>query len=198
MVHQLGCGRWWVQQREKPLLLAPNLSAVQPFKCASPTAAPQTKPRCDSSSTAHAPRNGALLDAFDVVLASADPAALTVNYDAALGLGASVSAVVAGGSYYVKVDGVGFGLAASTGYPITAASVVPPSARPLRPAPPRQPHYASASNNHHRPATTTSSTTVARQLQPLHRLLPLHQLRRLSQPRRSPRPQRPRRPCRQP
>lgn len=57
-----------------------------------------------------------LLDASGLVLASADPAASTVNYDVALGLGASVSAVVPGGSYYVQVDGVGFGLAASTGY----------------------------------------------------------------------------------
>ncbi len=57
-----------------------------------------------------------LLDASGVVLASADPAASTINYATALGLGASVAAVVPGGSYYVQVDGVGYGLAASTGY----------------------------------------------------------------------------------
>ncbi len=57
-----------------------------------------------------------LLDSSGAVLASADPAASTINYDVALGLAATVSAAVPGGSYYVQVDGVGFGLAASTGY----------------------------------------------------------------------------------
>ncbi len=105
-----------------------------------------------------------LLDASGVVLASADPAASTVNYGVALGLGASVSAVVPGGSYYVQVDGVGFGLAASTGYsdygsvgrftlsgtapgPIattTTSSTVPP-----------------VTTTTAAPTTTTPSTTVA-------------------------------------
>ncbi len=105
-----------------------------------------------------------LLDSSGVVLASADPAASTVNYDVALGLGATVSAVVPGGSYYVQIDGVGYGLAASTGYsdygsvgrftltgttpgPVattTTTSTVPP-----------------ATTTTTSPTTTTSSTTVA-------------------------------------
>ncbi len=57
-----------------------------------------------------------LLNAAGAVVTTVDPASATVTYDSASGLGATLSTVVTAGTYYVLVDGVGFGSASSTGY----------------------------------------------------------------------------------
>lgn len=56
-----------------------------------------------------------ILDASGGTLASADPPATMVDYDVAGGLGATASTTLPAGTYYVEVDGVGYGTA-STGY----------------------------------------------------------------------------------
>ncbi len=56
-----------------------------------------------------------LLDSTGAVQATADPVSALVNRDSASGLGATVSATVAAGTYFVRVDGVGNGTGA-TGY----------------------------------------------------------------------------------
>jgi Metallo-peptidase family M12B Reprolysin-like len=105
-----------------------------------------------------------LFDASGVVLASADPAASTINYATALGLGSSVTAVVPGGSYYVQVDGVGYGLAASTGYSdygsvgrFTLSGTTPAPVTTTTTVTTLPPVTTTTAT----PTTTTSSTTVA-------------------------------------
>lgn len=57
-----------------------------------------------------------ILSANGSVVAAADPSASEVNGDTAAGLGASTTADLPAGTYYVRVDGVGFGDPRSTGY----------------------------------------------------------------------------------
>jgi len=58
-----------------------------------------------------------LYDSVGTLVTSADPAAATVNYDVASGLGASISVTLGSpGTYYIKVDGVGYADPLSTGY----------------------------------------------------------------------------------
>jgi hypothetical protein len=57
-----------------------------------------------------------LYDATGALLASADPAVAMTSASVATGLDAAVSVTLAAGTYYVKVDGVGYGTAAATGY----------------------------------------------------------------------------------
>ena len=57
-----------------------------------------------------------LVNAAGVVLASSDPGAATVSRNEASGLGAVISANVAAGTYYLVVDGVGYGSPLNTGY----------------------------------------------------------------------------------
>lgn len=74
-----------------------------------------------SASASPAPRSPNLdiqlrvLDAAGNQLAAADPAAAMVNYDVASGLNASTSVGTAPGTYYVEIDGIGYG-SATTGY----------------------------------------------------------------------------------
>jgi fibronectin type III domain protein/reprolysin-like metallo-peptidase family M12B len=58
----------------------------------------------------------AIVNATGAVVASANPAAAYSTNDVATGMGASVSASVPSGTYYLRVDGVGVGAAAGTGY----------------------------------------------------------------------------------
>lgn len=72
------------------------------------------------------------------VVATADPAVAMVDAGTATGLSASLSATVAAGRYTVRVDGVGFGSASTTGYsdygsvgPFRlSGTLVPPPAAP--------------------------------------------------------------------
>ena len=57
-----------------------------------------------------------LYDADGVLLASDDPASAQVSGDVATGLDATIVQVLAAGTYYVKVDGVGSGNPLETGY----------------------------------------------------------------------------------
>ncbi len=57
-----------------------------------------------------------LRDAAGAVVAEADPPSTFLARDSASGLGATINATLAAGTYTLTVDGVGFGLAGSTGY----------------------------------------------------------------------------------
>ena len=57
-----------------------------------------------------------LRDSGGTLLASDDPAVATISSDSASGLSATLSKTVPSGSYYIHVDGVGFGDPTGTGY----------------------------------------------------------------------------------
>ncbi len=57
-----------------------------------------------------------LLDAAGNVVASNDPPTGTTVLEAASGMGATLTAVVPAGTYFVRIDGVGYGSAAAGGY----------------------------------------------------------------------------------
>lgn len=57
-----------------------------------------------------------LLNSSGAVIATSDPLTGTTAVEAAAGMGASLSATVAAGTYYVRIDGTGFGSPASGGY----------------------------------------------------------------------------------
>ena len=56
-----------------------------------------------------------LYDSAGAFVSSSDPPSATIDVDTASGMDATI-AIPGAGTYYVRVDGVGFGLAASTGY----------------------------------------------------------------------------------
>ncbi len=57
-----------------------------------------------------------LLNSAGTVIATSDPLTGSTATEAAAGMGASLSATVAAGTYYVRIDGTGFGNPASGGY----------------------------------------------------------------------------------
>ncbi|MFN0030241.1 MAG: PKD domain-containing protein [Acidimicrobiales bacterium] len=57
-----------------------------------------------------------LLNASGAVVATADPTSGSSGADAASGLAATIATTLAAGTYYVEIDGVGFGDPASSGY----------------------------------------------------------------------------------
>ena len=63
-----------------------------------------------------------LLDSAGTVVASNDPPSAMVSIETASGLNASITQAVTGGSYFLRVDGVGIGTP-QTATPTTAASV---------------------------------------------------------------------------
>ena len=63
-----------------------------------------------------------LLDSGGSVISTADPVSAFVNRDSATGLNASLTAGVASGAYYARVDGVGNGTGPRA-TPTTPASV---------------------------------------------------------------------------
>jgi hypothetical protein len=73
--------------------------------------------------TANAAASGAdldiklqLLDSAGTVVATADPAAGQTNASTPTGLSASITQQVAAGTYYLRVDNVGYGSPLNTGY----------------------------------------------------------------------------------
>jgi hypothetical protein len=57
-----------------------------------------------------------LTDASGAAVASADPPVTTIDHDHASGLAASITRTLTAGTYYLNVDGVGWGSVTTTGY----------------------------------------------------------------------------------
>ncbi len=81
-----------------------------------------------------------LRNSSGAVVAANDPASGSTSGDAATGLGATISATLAAGTYTVLVDGVGYGDPLSTGYTdygsvgfyrLTVAATAPPNLAPV-------------------------------------------------------------------